>query len=45
LENSWKTAAVPQYPPFRNARLYLTKNSAQCYQTDFSSDFSGWERD
>jgi len=22
-----------------------TKNSAQCYQTDFSSDFSGWAQD
>ena len=22
-----------------------TKNSAQCYKTNFSSDFSGWERD
>ena len=22
-----------------------TKNCAQCYQTDFSSDFSGWARD
>ena len=22
-----------------------TKNSAQCYQTNFSSDFSGWARD
>ena len=21
------------------------KNCAQCYQTDFSSDFSGWARD
>jgi len=26
LENSWKTAAVPQYPPFRNTRTYLTTN-------------------
>ena len=25
--------------------LTSTKNSVQCYQTDYSSDFSGWARD
>ena len=29
---------------FRGVRA-STEKSAQCYQTDFSSDFSGWARD
>jgi len=33
-------------PWWRSAEVHVsTKNSAQCYQTDFSSNFSGWERD
>lgn len=36
LENSWKTAAVPQYPPFRNARLYLN------YRAEMTSSAEQW---